>query len=93
MSQDEAADVRDDSAEGSQYPTLSVGTNICVRNRFLGNWTSGFEISEVLDDGYRIRRLSDGHSFPDVFFSEEVRPERRRAPMDGDPRWLRERRR
>ena len=53
----------------------------CVRNRFLGDWTTGFKVAEVLSDGYRIRRLSDGHSFPDVFAFDDVRLERRQHPL------------
>jgi hypothetical protein len=60
---------------------LGVGAKVCVRNRFLGDWTTGFEVAEVLSGGYRIRRLSDGHDFPDVFAFEDVRPERRQHPL------------
>jgi hypothetical protein len=56
---------------------------ICVRNRFLGDWSSGFEVAEVLHDGYRIQRVSDGLAFPDVFPIEEVRLERRQQPERG----------
>ena len=62
---------------------LDVGTQVYVRNRFLGDWTSGFEIAEVFDTGFRIRRLSDGHAFPDVFAPDDVRLERRQSPADG----------
>jgi len=62
-------------------PTLDVGMRVCVRNRFLGDWTSGFKVAEVLRDGYRLRRLSDGHDFPDVFAFEDVRLERRQPPL------------
>ena len=61
--------------------TLEAGTPICVRNRFLGDWTSGFKVAEVLGDGYLIRRLSDGHVFPDVFAFDDVRLERRQHPL------------
>ncbi|HLN43625.1 MAG TPA: hypothetical protein VK215_14295 [Acidimicrobiales bacterium] len=62
-------------------PTLAVDTKVCVRNRFLGDWTTGFKVAEVLRDGYRIRRQSDGHDFPDVFAFEDVRLERRQHPL------------
>jgi hypothetical protein len=61
-------------------PTLEPGTKICVRNRFLGDWSKGFEVAEVLGDGYRIRRVSDGLDFPDVFPVADVRLERRNHP-------------
>lgn len=60
---------------------LNVGTDVCVRNRFLGDWTTGFKVAEVLPDGYRLRRTSDDHDFPDVFAFEEVRLERRTHPL------------
>ena len=59
------------------------GYKVCVRNRFLGEWTTGFKVAEVLGDGYRIRRLSDDHVFPDVFAFEDVRLERRKQPLRG----------
>ncbi|HEY7947725.1 MAG TPA: hypothetical protein VID75_08615 [Acidimicrobiales bacterium] len=64
-------------------PVLGVGSKICVRNRFLGDWSMGFEVADVLGDGYRIRRVSDGLSFPDVFPFDEVRLERRLDPERG----------
>lgn len=64
-------------------PALVAGTRVCVRNRFLGDWSGGFEVYEVLDSGYRIVRITDGHVLPEIFESEEVRLERRRNPMRG----------
>ena len=69
------------ATSGNVVPTLPVGTEVCVQNRFLGDWTTGFKVAEVVDDGYRIQRLSDGHVFPDVFGFEEVRLERRQQPL------------
>lgn len=63
--------------------TLDVGTKVYVRDRFLGDWSSGFEVAEMLSDGYRIRRLSDGQVFPDVFAFDDVRLERRQQPLRG----------
>jgi hypothetical protein len=37
----------------------------------------------VLGDGYRIRRTSDGHDFPDVFLLDDVRLERGWHPLHG----------
>ena len=64
-------------------PALGVGMKICVRNRFLGDWSMGFEVADVLGDGYRIRRISDGLCFPDVFPLDDVRLERRQDPERG----------
>ncbi|HXQ61065.1 MAG TPA: hypothetical protein VN796_01955 [Acidimicrobiales bacterium] len=71
------------TAEDSSAPVFAVGTKVSVRSRYLGQWSGGFEVAEVMDDGYRIRRLSDDHAFPDVFLFEDVRWERRRQPERG----------
>jgi len=60
-----------------------VGVAVYVRDRYLGQWCGGFQVAEVLPDGYRIRRLSDGYAFPDVFPFEDVGMERRREPLRG----------
>lgn len=70
------------AAEDAAAP-LDVGTKVYVRNRFLGNWSSGFRVAEVLDDGYRLRRLSDGQVFADVFPFHDVHQERRQHPLRG----------
>lgn len=61
-----------------------VGTKVFVRNRFLGGWSTGFAVAEVLDSGYCLRRLSDGYVIPEVFEPEDVRLERRQDPL----RWI-----
>jgi len=38
----------------------------------------GFEVAEFSDEGYRIRRLSDGSVLPDLFSRDDVRRERKR---------------
>src|SRR6202035_6154710 len=73
--QDKAQDVDTTSTEkGGSVPTLEVGTNVYVRNRYLGQWSGGFEVAEVFEDGYRLHRVSDGYVFPDVFPFDDVRP-------------------
>ena len=71
------------TANSASMSTLEVGTKIYVRSQYLGQWSGGFEVAVVFDDGYRIRRLSDGHTFPDVFPFEDVRLERRHQPLRG----------
>jgi hypothetical protein len=61
----------------SYGPALEIEAEIVVQNRFLGTWTGGFRVAEVLPDGYRIQRFSDGLLFPDVFPFDQVRCERR----------------
>jgi hypothetical protein len=66
----------------SMRDTLLVeGTPVDVRNRFVGSWSHGFEIAERIAGGYRVRRLSDNSVLPDVFPSEDVRPERRKQGL------------
>ena len=57
--------------------SLRVGSRVEVRNRFDGSWSSGFEVSGLVDDGYRIRRRSDGSELPAEFDADDVRRERR----------------
>jgi hypothetical protein len=57
----------------------TVGTKVEVRTRFDGTWSQGFEIADVEDDGYRIKRMTDGTVLPSLFHRHEVRRERRRA--------------
>lgn len=59
--------------------TLPQGSHVEVRNRFDRRWNRGFEVAEVLDGGYRIRRVSDDQLLPTVFTSDEVRREHRRG--------------
>jgi len=69
----------------SGYPQerLTVGVAVCVWNQFLESWSPGFAVAEVLPLGYRLRRLSDGHTFVDVFATNQVIPERRRKQEHG----------
>jgi hypothetical protein len=49
-----------------------------VRNRYQGTWVRGFEIAEIKEHGYRLRRLSDGSILRDLFSRNDVRRERKR---------------
>jgi hypothetical protein len=53
--------------------TFRTGTAIEVVNRFTEDWSAGFEVLEVVADGYRIRRRSDGTVIPTTFTVSEVR--------------------
>ncbi len=57
---------------------LSRGTTIEVRTRFDGHWARGFEVVAVTDDGYRVRRLSDGIELPTQIAHQDVRLPRER---------------
>jgi DNA-binding NtrC family response regulator len=59
----------------------SVGTWVYARDPHARAWNGGFAIVEVLDDGYRLRRLWEGDVLDDPFAFEDVRPERRHNPF------------
>jgi hypothetical protein len=77
-----AHDQADGAADGAD-PIFEIGTKVYVRSRYLGQWCGGFEVAAILHDGYRIRRLSDGHAFPDLFPFDDVHRERRQQPLRG----------
>lgn len=58
---------------------LKPGTRVEVRGRFDGKWSRGFELAEVLADGYRVKRMSDDSVLPAVFEPDDVRKERRQG--------------
>ncbi len=58
---------------------LTIGDAACVWNDYLRRWTDGFSVAEVVPDGYRLRRLSDGHVFSHVFSTNEVMEDRRKV--------------
>ena len=66
----------EDRVSGSEAK-LTTGEAVCVWNHYLGRWTDGFAVAEVVPGGYRLRRLSDGHVFSHVFSTNEVMEERR----------------
>lgn len=61
--------------------TLEPGTRVEVRSHFEGHWSRGFEVAEVVGEGYRVRRLSDGSVLPASFPADDVRAEKRRKGM------------
>lgn len=58
---------------------VPVGTAVMVRTRYMGSWTSGFEVAELLDGGYRLRRLSDMSVLRGAFAVDDVQC------VSGDP--------
>jgi hypothetical protein len=67
-----------ESANAQARSPLAPGTKVDVRNRFQGTWSRGFEIAEVTDGGYRLRRMSDGSVLGELFSRDDVRRERSR---------------
>jgi hypothetical protein len=57
---------------------LAPGTQVDLRNRYQGTWTRGFEVAEATEEGYRIRRLSDGVVLSELFSRDDVRRQRSR---------------
>jgi len=62
------------SAASSDHEWLTPGRHVEVRNRFTGSWSRGFELAEIVDGGFKVRRLSDGSVLPTLFLPEDVRP-------------------
>ena len=60
---------------------VKPGTRVEVRSRFDDRWSRGFEVAEVLAEGYRIRRLSDDSVLPAEFPFAEVRRERKKQGL------------
>lgn len=57
-------------------PVLVEGTAVQVRNRFLGGWSTGFEVVAVDGSGYLLRRVSDRQTLPERFPFDQVRQHR-----------------
>jgi hypothetical protein len=64
-----------EAASGAPADLLAVGTPVMVRTRYLGSWTGGFVVAAVLEDGYCLRRRSDGAEVPQGFGFSAVRPD------------------
>jgi hypothetical protein len=62
----------DEVSSGDRDP-LPAGTDVEVRTRFDGHWARGFEVVTTGDDGYRVRRRSDGRELPTLFSPQDVR--------------------
>ena len=73
---DPPVDTRPPDRRTGAYPT---STRVEVRNNFDGTWSRGFEVAEVTDAGYLIRRSSDRSVLPTEFDADAVRKERRRS--------------
>jgi hypothetical protein len=43
---------------------IHVGEPVEVHVRYNDSWTSGFEVVEILDGGFLLKRLSDGSLLP-----------------------------
>jgi len=53
---------------------IGTGTDVEVHCRFDQRWTRGFTVVDVTDEGYRLRRQSDGSVLPAWFPRDQLRP-------------------
>ena len=53
--------------------TIALGTSVEVRRRFDQAWARGFEVASATEEGYRLRRQSDGAVLPVSFPPDDVR--------------------
>ncbi len=73
------ADVTSDpSRHADDSAPFEAGAAVEVRNRFDGHWARGFEVVRGTDDGYRVRRHSDGLELPAAIARADVRRPRDR---------------
>src|SRR4051812_4706178 len=55
---------------------LAIGTRVEVRNSFCPTWSPGFQVADVIDGRYRLRRISDQYDLPADFAPHQLRPVR-----------------
>ena len=60
---------------------IAPGTPVEVRTGFDRSWAGGFEVVSASQQGYVLRRLSDGRELPHTFAIDDVRRERRDSNM------------
>ena len=54
--------------------SLQPGTDVEVRSSFDRNWKRGFTVEDASEQGYHLRRRSDGSVLPATFPADIVRP-------------------
>lgn len=68
-----------DAPRDAALPGLEPGTRVEVRTGFDRSWATGFEVAEVTEQGYRVRRRSDSQVLPVVIAAGDVRKERKNS--------------
>jgi hypothetical protein len=63
----------DGTVNDHEVSPLEVGDQIEVHTDFNDVWVPGFEIAEILPDGYRVRRESDDSLLPGHTSGADVR--------------------
>jgi hypothetical protein len=54
---------------------MQVHDDVEVFTAFTNRWTPGFQVDQVVADGYRLRRTSDGSVLPTSTGETDLRPE------------------
>jgi cold shock CspA family protein len=54
-------------------PRHQVASKVEVRTRYQGQWASGYEIAQVVESGYKLRRPGALDTLPDIFVPADVR--------------------
>jgi hypothetical protein len=62
-----------------QRQVVEVGDRVEVHTKFSDSWVGGFQIAEIIPEGYRVRRMSDGSILPGYTSETDVRRARSRA--------------
>ena len=62
-----------------RHVVVEVGDRVEVHTKFSDSWVGGFEIAEVIPEGYRVRRISDGSILPGYTSETDVRRARSRT--------------
>ena len=62
-----------------RHQSVEVGDQVDVHTRFSDSWVGGFEIAEIIPEGYRVRRTSDRSLLPGYTSAADLRPR---------PRWI-----
>ena len=55
---------------------MQIGDRVEVHTQFNDTWAEGFEIAQLIPEGYRVRRLSDGSLLPGYTSEADLRPSR-----------------
>ncbi|UDY37011.1 hypothetical protein [Dermatobacter hominis] len=71
--EEEGIDMEEGTGIGIEVP-IDAGTTVEVRSRFDQRWTTGFTVADVAEEGYLLRRQSDGTVLPAWFPREQLRP-------------------
>ena len=53
---------------------MKIGDPVEVHSSFEDTWSTGFEIADVVDGGFSLRRISDGRILPSPTDPRDVRP-------------------